>query len=179
MKRYSAFRTILEITTIIGYIAIAMTILTYIIRGVAFDRIALGAVVASVGACELLEFFTLKHLVKLKNIPLLVVGALELIFGVVLIFLKIDLYLTCVILGWCEIGFSVIKIANYVFNIPTSPFINIIRMILDVIMIVFSIILVVKIEVALNSHMIYMCVLLILMAVLYLVEIIIRHSRNG
>ena len=42
MKRYSAFRTILEITTIIGYIAIAMTILTYIIRGVAFDRIALG-----------------------------------------------------------------------------------------------------------------------------------------
>ena len=179
MKRYSVWRTVLEILTIIGYIAVSMIILTYLLQSVPFDKIILGAITALIGAIELIEFFTLKHLVKLKNIPLLIVGALELVFGLILSFLNIDLFLTCVVLGWFEIGFSVIKISNFVFNIPQSPIINIIIIILSVVMIVFGILLVVNIETILNSFMLFNCISLLLMAIIYLIEVIVRHSRNN
>ena len=113
MKKYSAWKTILEIITLIGYITIAMMILTYLLRGVNFDRVILGATVAAIGAIDVLNFLTLKHIVKSKNFLLLTVGILELAFGFTLAFLNIDLFLTCVILGWFIIGFSVIKIMRH------------------------------------------------------------------
>ena len=178
MKKYSAWKTILEIITLIGYIIVAMMILTYLLRGVNFDRVILGATVAAIGAIDVLNFLTLKHIVKSKNFLLLTVGILELAFGFTLAFLNIDLFLTCVILGWFIIGFSVIKISNAAFNIPQSPLMSIIKGILNTALIVYGILLVVQIEKILNNFMLFNCISLLILAVIYLIEVVVRHNRN-
>ena len=178
MKRTNKLHIFLEVITIFSYIVIGTTVLTFVNQGVEPNKSYIGSIILAIGVTQVVEFLSLKDLIKLKNIPNAVLSGLYMILGIVLLAITADLSTVCVIWGICTIVFMVIKITNAGFNILRQPFLNSFIIILCVTETIFAIILLARNIVALQHHLPFIGISLLVEAFLLLVEFIIHRYQK-
>ena len=177
MKINTFFRTIIEIIAVLGLIVTGVTALTYVIQNDAtIDKTVIALVIAAIGGCGVLEFLSLKSLAKIKSIPNLIAALLGIALGVVILILNIDIPLTCILWGAITIGIQIIKVVNNALNITQKPLTCGLKSILCLVEIVFCIILIIKKEVSIESHFVFIGVSLLIEASLTLVGLFFHHD---
>ena len=70
MRKTGRLLILLEIVTILSYIIIGVTVLTFLNQGVEPHKSYIGSIVLAVGVTEVVEFLAMRDLVKLKNIQI-------------------------------------------------------------------------------------------------------------
>ena len=178
MRKTETLHIILEIITILSNIVIGVTILTFMIQKVEADKSYIGSIIMAIGATEMVDFLALRDLAKLRNIPNAIVAGVSMIFGFVLLFLKIDLNLTCILWGAFSIAFQVAKIFNAGFNLLKQPFLNSVITILCIIEMILSVFLIVKTTHSLNTHLIFVGISLLIESFLLIVEFVIHRYQK-
>ena len=95
MRKTETLHIILELVTILSNIVIGVTILTFLWQKVEASKSYIGSIILAIGTTELVEFFSLSDLAKRRDIPNAIVAIASMIFGFTLLFLRIDLKMTC------------------------------------------------------------------------------------
>ena len=182
MRKSGTLHIILEIVTILSNIIIGVTILTFIAyqyqEGLELNKSFVGSIVLAIGVTEMVEFLSLKTLGKLRNIPNAIVAGLSMILGVLIMTIDMELSTTCIVWGICSIAFQVVKIANAGYNILKQPFLNTVIIILCVTEAIFSIFLIAKTVNALEHHLTFIGISLLVEAFILIVEFIIHRYQN-
>lgn len=178
MKRVNVLQIVLELIGILGNIIVATTILTFLYRHVAIDRVFIGLIIIAMGIFGIIEFFTLKYVARKKSIPRLIGYIAFIALGIVFLFVKMDIKLLCILWGSVSIGVSVAKIITSALILLRQPLLNSIRLILNVITIVFAIILIVRGVNFLTGYMTLLCVTFYMEAMTLLIEFIIHRYQN-
>ena len=122
----------------------------------------------------------MKDLVKLRNIPNGITAVLQMILGVILMVINVELPTACVIWGICNIVFLVAKVVDAGFNLIHQPFLNIILVILCIIETIFSIFLIANsanIQ-ALNHHIVFVGVSLLIRSFILVIEFVIHRYQK-
>ena len=178
MRKTETLHIILEIVTILSNIVIGVTILTFMIQGVEADKSYIGSIILAIGATEMVDFLALKDLAKRRNIANAVVAGVSMIFGFVMLFLRIDLNMTCILWGAFSIAFQVAKIANAGFNLLKEPFHNSVIIILCIIELILSVFLIVKTTYSLNGHLIFVGISLLVESLMLIIEFVIHRYQK-
>ena len=178
MKRVNVLQIVLELTVILGFIVLGVTILTYLLQRVAVDRIVIGLVTAAVGVFGLTEFFTLKYSARRKSIPNLIVALLSLALGIVFLFVRFNSNQLCIIWGTGLIVFAVGRIITSVMNLLRQPLLSIVRIIVNIIAIIFAIFLIVNKVNFLNNYLTAQGIFFLVEAGTLLIEFIIHRYQN-
>ena len=184
MRKSGTLYIILEIVTILSNIIIGVSILTLIAyqaqEHLELNKSFIGSIILAIGVTEMVEFLSLKMLGKLRNIPNAVVAGLSMILGVLIMAIDMELETTCVVWGICAIVFQVIKIGNAGYNILKQPFLNTVIIILCATEAIFCIFLNARTVLALDHHLIFIGISLLIEAFILIVEFIIhRYQRKG
>ena len=180
LRKQNRLHIALELVTIFSFIVIGVTILTFMYYDVELSKSYLGSLVLAIGVTELISFLSLKDLVKLRNIPNCITAILQMILGVILMVIDIDLPTACIVWGICNIVFLVAKVIDAGLNLIHQPFLNIIVIILCIIETIFSIFLIANstnIQ-ALNHHIVFIGVALLIRAVILVVEFVIHRYQK-
>ena len=180
LRKQNRLHIALELVTIFSFIVIGVTILTFMYYDVELSKSYLGSLVLAIGVTELISFLSLKDLVKLRNIPNGITAVLQMILGVILMVIDIDLPTACIVWGICNIVFLVAKVIDAGLNLIHQPFLNIIVIILCIIETIFSIFLIANstnIQV-LNHHIVFIGVALLIRAVILVVEFVIHRYQK-
>ena len=178
MRKAGLLHILLEVITILSNIVIGVTILTFLYQGVEINKSYIGSIIMAIGVTELVEFLSMKDLVKLRNIPNAVVAVASIVLGLLFMFLNIDLPTTCVVWGICSIAFQVVKIADAGLNLIRQPFLNIFIIILCIIETIFSIFLIIKTTNSVANHLTYVGISLLVEAFLLVIEFIIHRYQK-
>ena len=136
-------------------------------------------IVLAIGVTEMVEFLSLKMLGKLRNIPNAIVAGLSMILGVIIMAVDMELTTTCIVWGIASIAFQAIKIGNAGYNILKQPFLNTVIIILCVTEAIFSIFLIARTTEALDHHLIFIGISLLIEAFILIVEFIIHRYQNN
>ena len=178
MRKTETLHIILEIVTILSNIVIGVTILTFMFQGVVPDKSYIGSIILAIGATEMVDFLALRDLTKRRNIPNAIVAGVSMVFGFVLLFLRIDLKMTCILWGAFSIAFQIAKISNAGFNLLKEPFHNGVIIILCIIELILSIFLIVKTEHSLNTHLIFVGISLLVESLMLIIEFVIHRYQK-
>ena len=180
LRKQNRLHIALELVTIFSFIVIGVTMLTFMYYDVELSKSYLGSLVLAIGVTELVSFLSMKDLVKLRNIPNGITAVLQMALGIVLMVIDVDLPTTCIIWCICNIVFLVAKVIDAGFNLIHQPFLNIIVIILCIIETIFSIFLLANstdIQ-ALNHHIVYIGVALLIKAVILVIEFLIHRYQK-
>ena len=180
LRKQNRLHIALELVTIFSFIVIGVTMLTFMYYDVELSKSYLGSLVLAIGVTELVSFLSMKDLVKLRNIPNGITAVLQRALGIVLMVIDVDLPTTCIIWCICNIVFLVAKVIDAGFNLIHQPFLNIIVIILCIIETIFSIFLLANstdIQ-ALNHHIVYIGVALLIKAVILVIEFLIHRYQK-
>ena len=178
MKKVNVFNIVLSLIVILGNIVLGVTILTYLIQHVSYNKILIGLIILATALMGLTEFFTLKFAVRIKSIQNAVASVLAIALGIVILLVKLEMRQVCIIWGIGNIVLAIIHIVTGVLNILRKPLINGVRIILNVLLIVFSIFVAIKTIDYLNSYLTYIGIALLIEAAILLVEFIISRYQN-
>ena len=178
MRKVNVFNIILELIVILGSIVIGVTVLTYIYQHEYYNKILLALIVLAVGLIGLTEFFTLKFAIRIRSIQNAVGSVLLIGLGLVFLLFKLEMKQICLIWGISNIALATIHITTSVLNILRKPLINGVRIILNLLLIVFSIILMIKNIDFLNPFLIFVGIALLVDAAILLIEFIIARYQN-
>ena len=178
MKKPNVFQIVLELIVILGFIVVGVTVLTFLIQHVAIDRICIGLIIMAVGIFGLVEYFTLKFAVRIRSIANVIASAAIIVIGVLFIVFKMEIKQLCTIMGFVSIGYSVARITTAVLNLLRQPLLNGVRIILSIILIVFSIFLIVKTVDFLNSYLMYLGIAFLVEAGTLFIEFLIHRYQN-
>ena len=178
MRRVNVFNIILELIVILGSIVIGVTILTYIYQHEYYNKILIALIILSIGLIGLTEFFTLKFAIRFRSIQNAIGSFLFAGLGLIFLLMKIEMKQICLIWGIGNIALAVIHITTSVLNILRKPLINGVRIILNVLLIVFSVFSMVKNIDFLNSFIVFLGISLLVEAAILLVEFIIERYQN-
>ena len=178
MRKTETFHIVLELIAILSNIVIGVTVLTFIIQDVAASKLYIGAIVLAVGATQMIQFLSLKDLARRRNIVSALVAGSSMVFGLTLMFLPVDIKLTCILWGAFSIAFQVGKIFNSAFTLLRQPFHNGIMIILCIIEIIFDIFLIVKAPSFVYAHLIFIGVSLLIEAFVLVVEFTIHRYQK-
>lgn len=181
MRKSGTLHIILEIVTILSNIIIGVTILTFLnYKEIDLNKSFIGSIVLAIGATEMVEFLSLKMLGKLRNIPNAIVAGLSMVLGVLIMTIDMELTTTCIVWGICSIAFQAVKIGNAGYNILKQPFLNTVIIILCVTEAIFSIFLIARTVEALDHHLVFIGISLLVEAFILIVEFIIhRYQHKG
>ena len=181
MRKSGTLHIILEIVTILSNIIIGVTILTFLnYKEIDLNKSFIGSIVLAIGATEMVEFLSLKMLGKLRNIPNAIVAGLSMVLGVLIMTIDMELTTTCIVWGICSIAFQAVKIVNAGYNILKQPFLNSVIVILCVTEAIFSIFLIARTVEALEHHLVFIGISLLVEAFILIVEFIIhRYQHKG
>lgn len=180
LRKTGRLHLALELVTIFSFIVIGVTILTFMYYDVEMSKSYLGSLVLAIGVTELVSFLSMKDLVKLRNIPNAVTAVLQMALGVVLMFIDVALPTACIVWGICNIVFLVAKVIDAGFNLIHQPLLSIIIIILCIIETFFAIFLIANstdIQ-ALNHHIVFVGVALLIRAVLLVIEFVIHRYQK-
>ena len=178
MKRVNVLQIVLELIGILGNIIVGTTILTFLYRHVGIDRIFIGLIIIAMGIFGIIEFFTLKFVARNKSIPRLIGCIAFVALGTVFLIVKMDIKLLCIIWGSVSIAVSIAKIVTSALNLLRQPLLNGIRIILNVVTIVFAIILIVRGVNFLTGYLTLLCVTFYMEAATLFIEFIIHRYQN-
>lgn len=179
MKRRSIVHYVLELIVIVGFLTLGVTVLTYLFQKVAFDKIIIGAIILSIGVLELTDFITWKYATRVRSIQSLIAALAGIALGIVILVVKnMDENTMCILWGAFSIAFSVAKIATGTINLVYQPLLNIVKIILAITEIVFSILLIVEKAGAIHAHMVFLSVALIVEAFTLVIEFIIHRYQR-
>jgi len=180
LRKQNRLHIALELVTIFSFIVIGITILTFMYYDVEMSKSYLGSLVLAIGVTELVSFLSMKDLVKLRNIPNGITAVLQMILGVILMVINVELPTACIIWGICNIVFLVTKVVDAGFNLIHQPFLNIILVILCIIETIFSIFLIANsadIQ-ALNHHIVFVGVSLLIRSFILVIEFVIHRYQK-
>ena len=180
LRRTGRLYIALELVTIFSFIVIGVTLLTFMYYDTEISKSYVGSIVLAIGVTELVSFLAMKDLVKRRNIPNAVTAIAQMIFGVLLLSLNIDLKVTCIVWGICNIVFLVAKVIDAGFNLIHQPLLNVIVIILCITETVFSVFLIAKptdIQ-ALNHIIVFIGISVLIRAVLLSVEFVIHRYQK-
>ena len=180
LRKQNRLHIALELVTIFSFIVIGITILTFMYYDVEMSKSYLGSLVLAIGVTELVSFLSMKDLVKLRNIPNGITAVLQMILGVILMVINVELPTACIIWGICNIVFLVTKVVDAGFNLIHQPFLNIILVILSIIETIFSIFLIANsadIQ-ALNHHIVFVGVSLLIRSFILVIEFVIHRYQK-
>lgn len=178
MKRTNSLYIALEIVTILSNIVIGVTILTFLMQGVNADKSYIGSIILAIGATEMVEFLSMKELTKRRNVLQAVVAGLTMVFGIVVLSLRVELNVLCLIIGIVSICFQVVKVINAAINLLRQPFLRSFVIILCILETVFAIFLIVRNTAVLNNYLLYLGVSLLVVAFLLIVEFVIHRYQK-
>ena len=180
LRKQNRLHIALELVTIFSFIVIGVTILTFMYYDVEMSRSYLGSLVLAIGVTELVSFLSLRDLAKLRNIPNAVAALLQMILGVILMAIDLELPTVGVVWGICNIVFLVTKVVDAGLNLIHQPFLNIIIIILCIIETIFSIFLIANSSniQALNHHIVFIGVALLIRAVILVIEFVIHRYQK-
>jgi hypothetical protein len=178
MKRINVFNIILQLIVILGSIVIGITVLTYIYQHEYYNKILIGLIIMSVGLMGLTEFFTLRFAIRMRSIQYAAISALEVILGLLFILLKIEMKQICIIWSIANFVISLTHIITSVINILRKPLINGVRIILNALLVIFSIILLIETIDYLNTFLIFLGIALLVEASILLIEFFISRYQN-
>ena len=178
MKRRSFLHIALELLVLLGFLVLGVTILTFSFQKVPFDRIFVGILVSATGMLELIDFITWKYATKMRSLQMFVSAILSVVLGLLIIFIKMETNVFCYIWGGFSIAFALVKIATGTVNLAYQPLVNSVRIILSIIEIVFAILLMVRTDKAINSHILYLGIAFIVEAVTLFIEFMIHRYQR-
>ena len=180
LRKTGRLHIALELVTIFSFIVIGVTMLTFMYYDVELSKSYIGSLVLAIGVTELVSFLSMRDLVKLRNIPSAVTAVLQMILGLILMIINMDLPTACIVWCICNIVFLVAKVIDAGFNLIHQPFLNIIVIILCIIETIFSIFLLANstdIQ-ALNHHIVYIGVSLLVKAFILIIEFMIHRYQK-
>ena len=180
LRKQNRLHIALELVTIFSFIVIGITMLTFMSYELEISKSYVGSLVLAIGVTELVDFLSMRDLVKLRNIPNCVTSVLTMILGVLLLLLDIDLPTTCIVWCICNLVFLVAKVVDAGLNILHQPFLNIIVIILCIIEAIFTIFLLansanVKV---LTNFINYIGIALCIKAVILIIEFVIHRYQK-
>ena len=180
LRKQNRLHIALELVTIFSFIVIGVTMLTFMSYELEISKSYVGSLVLAIGVTELVDFLSMRDLVKLRNIPNCVTSVLTMILGVLLLLLDIDLPTTCIVWCICNLVFLVAKVVDAGLNILHQPFLNIIVIILCIIEAIFTIFLLansanVKV---LTNFINYIGIALCIKAVILIIEFVIHRYQK-
>lgn len=180
LRKQNRLHIALELVTIFSFIVIGVTMLTFMSYELEISKSYVGSLVLAIGVTELVDFLSMRDLVKLRNIPNCVTSVLTMILGVLLLLLDIDLPTTCIVWCICNLVFLVAKVVDAGLNILHQPFLNIIVIILCIIETIFTIFLLansanVKV---LTNFINYIGIALCIKAVILIIEFVIHRYQK-
>ena len=178
MKRINVFNIILQLIVILGSIVIGITVLTYIYQHEYYNKILIGLIIMSVGLMGLTEFFALRFAIRMRSIQYAAISALEVVLGLLFILLKIEMKQICIIWSIANFVIALTHIITSVINILRKPLINGVRIILNALLVIFSIILLIETIDYLNTFLIFLGIALLVEASILLIEFFISRYQN-
>ena len=178
MKRNNILRYVLELIVILGYLVMGISVLTYIIQSVPMDHVFIGFIVLASSVIAFTEYFTWKFAVRVKTIQIAVAALAMIALGIVFIVVEMDPALFCIIFGICSIAFAVTQIITSAILLSRQPLLNGIKIILAITAIVFSIFLIIRTVNILYSYMTFICISLLVDAIVLLIEFMV-HRYQG
>ena len=178
MKRNNILRYVLELIVILGYLVMGISVLTYIIQSVPMDHVFIDFIVLASSVIAFTEYFTWKFAVRVKTIQIAVAALAMVALGIVFIVVEMDPALFCIIFGICSIVFAVTQIITSAILLSRQPLLNGIKIILAITAIVFSIFLIIRTVNILYSYMTFICILLLVDAIVLLIEFMV-HRYQG
>ena len=178
MKRNNILRYVLELIVILGYLVMGISVLTYIIQSVPMDHVFIGFIVLASSVIAFTEYFTWKFVVRVKTIQIAIAALAMIALGIVFIVVEMDPALFCVIFGICSIAFAVTQIITSAILLSRQPLLNGIKIILAITAIVFSIFLIIRTVNILYSYMTFICISLLVDAIVLLIEFMV-HRYQG
>lgn len=178
MKRNNILRYTLELIVILGYLVMGISVFTYIIQSVPMDHVFIGFIVLASSVIAFTEYFTWKFAVRIKTIQIAIAALAMIALGIVFIVVEMDPALFCIIFGICSIAFAVTQIITSAILLSRQPLLNGIKIILAITAIVFSIFLIIRTVNILYSYMTFICISLLVDAIVLLIEFMV-HRYQG
>ena len=178
MKRNNILRYTLELIVILGYLVMGISVFTYIIQSVPMDHVFIGFIVLASSVLAFTEYFTWKFVVRVKTIQIAIAALAMIALGIIFIVVEMDPALFCIIFGICSIAFAVTQIITSAILLSRQPLLNGIKIILAITAIVFSIFLIIRTVNVLYSYMTFICISLLVEAIVLLIEFMV-HRYQG
>ena len=178
MKRANVLHLLLEILVIVGNLILGVTVLTYMMQAIPLSRFFIGVTVLAIGIFEFADFLTLKYAIKMRSIQSMVAAIIEIALGTVFMAVRMDSKLVCILWGSISIATSIIIIVTAGLNVSSQTLINVVKIIIEIIEIVFCILLIVRTLDSLGEHMIFTGIALIVEAVTLLIEFFMNRYQR-
>lgn len=178
MRKANILQIILEAIVILGSFVIGGTILMYKILDYPITRTLIGLIVLCVGTIGLTEFVSLRLEFKLKSIQSFALYIVGIVLGIIIVALKIDSKPLCIIWASYNICFSLVRISSSVLTILKQPLLAAVRVILNLIGVIFSIVLICKTIDFIQAYFLFAGIILLIESAILTIEFIIHRNQN-
>ena len=178
MRKANVLQIILEVIVILGSFVIGGTILMYKILDYPITRTLIGLIILCVGTIGLTEFVSLRLEFKLRSIQSFALYIIGIVLGIIVVVLKIDSKPLCIIWASYNICFSLVRISSSVLTILKQPLLAAVRVILNLIGIIFSIVLICKTIDFIQAYFLFAGIILLIESAILTIEFIIHRNQN-
>ena len=178
MRKANVLQIILEAIVILGSFVVGGTILLYKILDYPITRTLLGLIILCVSTIGLTEFVTLRLEFKLKSVQSFAIYIIGIILGIIIVAVKIDSRPLCIIWACYNIAFAIVRILSSVFTILKQPLLAAVRVLTNLVGIVFSIILICKTIDFIQTYFLFTGIILLIESSILTVEFIIHRNQN-
>ena len=178
MRKANVLQIILEAIVILGSFVVGGTILLYKILDYPITRTLLGLIILCVGTIGITEFVTLRLEFKLKSFQSLAIYGIGVILGIIVVALKIESRPLCIIWASYNICFSIVRISSSVLTILKQPLLAAVRVLTNLVGIVFSIILICKTIDFVQAYFLFAGIILLIESSILTIEFIIHRNQN-
>ena len=178
MRKVNILQIILEAIVILGSFVIGGTILMYKILDYPITRTLIGLIVLCVGTIGLTEFVSLRLEFKLRSIQSFALYIIGIVLGIIVVVLKIDSKPLCIIWASYNICFSAVRISSSVLTILKQPLLAAVRVILNLIGVIFSIVLICKTIDFIQAYFLFAGIILLIESAILTIEFIIHRNQN-
>ena len=178
MRKANILQIILEAIVILGSFVIGGTILMYKVLDYPITRTLIGLIILCVGTIGLTEFVSLRLEFKLRSIQSFALYIIGIVLGIIIVALKIDSKPLCIIWASYNICFSVVRISSSVLTILKQPLLAAVRVILNLIGIIFSIVLICKTIDFIQAYFLFAGIILLIESAILTIEFIIHRNQN-
>jgi hypothetical protein len=178
MRKANVLQIILEAIVILGSSVVGGTILLYKILDYPITRTLLGLIILCIGTIGLTEFVTLRLEFKLKSVQNFAIYIIGIILGIIIVAVKIESRPLCIIWACYNIAFAIVRILSSVFTILKQPLLAAVRVLTNLVGIVFSIILICKTIDFIQTYFLFTGIILLIESSILTIEFIIHRNQN-
>lgn len=180
MKKSNTLHMILELVTILSFIFIGVTVLTFLAYPDVdiHNKSFIGSIVLAIGTTEMVQFLSLNYLGRRKNILNAVAAGSAMILGIVFMALRVELNTICLIWAIAAMAFQVIKIVDSGINIMRKPLISTVTVIICITELIYCIFLIVNRSTFLIPFFTFLGISLLVKAFFLIVEFFIHRYQK-